>query len=286
MKIKRLLIIEDDSTLKTALSRALNRFGYSVTTASSKAEALTWLSSQTLWDGILLDLQLPDGTGLELLDEVKKKLISIPVIVLTGHGSVENAIAATQKGAFNFLVKPINLDDIITNLNKALSNTEIKPTQMINEPLLSTRQTNSAIVGQSPAIHQVLDMVTRVAARIASDAGDNAKALDYLRWAAKNANNEGYLGLAKMRLVSQLIELGTEKDFAEADQILKEKPITGFNALWLERRGDWYLAQKKMDQAKASYQDAWKTVDQVKEFPEEARRLLKVKLDAVGGVAQ
>ena len=163
MKIKRLLIIEDDSTLKTALSRALNRFGYSVTTASSKAEALTWLSSQTLWDGILLDLQLPDGTGLELLDEVKKKLISIPVIVLTGHGSVENAIAATQKGAFNFLVKPINLDDIITNLNKALSNTEIKPTQMINEPLLSTRQTNSAIVGQSPAIHQVLDMVTRVA---------------------------------------------------------------------------------------------------------------------------
>ena len=129
-------------------------------------------------------------------------------------------------------------------------------------------------------------MSSLVAARIASDAGDNAKALDYLRWAAKNASNDGYLGLAKMRLVSQLIELGTEKDFSEADQILKEKPITGFNALWLERRGDWYLAQKKMDQAKASYQDAWKTVDQVKEFPEEARRLLKVKLDAVGGVAQ
>ena len=129
-------------------------------------------------------------------------------------------------------------------------------------------------------------MSSLVAARIASDAGDNAKALDYLRWAAKNANNDGYLGLAKMRLVSQLIELGTEKDFSEADQILKEKPITGFNALWLERRGDWYLAQKKMDQAKVSYQDAWKTVDQAKEFPEEARRLLKVKLDAVGGVAQ
>jgi predicted negative regulator of RcsB-dependent stress response len=129
-------------------------------------------------------------------------------------------------------------------------------------------------------------MSSLIAARISVDAGDSAKALDYLRWAAKNASNDGYLALAKMRLVSQLIEQGTEKDFAEADQILKDKPVAGFEALWLERRGDWYLAQKKNAEAKASYQDAWKKLDQAKEFPEEARRLLKVKLDAVGGVVQ
>ena len=129
-------------------------------------------------------------------------------------------------------------------------------------------------------------MSSLIAARIAADAGDHAKALDYLRWAAKNASNDGYLALAKLRLVSQLIEQGSEKDFAEADQILKDKPVAGFEALWLERRGEWYLAQKKNAEAKASYQDAWKALDQAKEFPEEARRLLKVKLDAVGGVAQ
>ena len=129
-------------------------------------------------------------------------------------------------------------------------------------------------------------MSSLIAARIAADAGDHAKALDYLRWAAKNASNDGYLALAKLRLVSQLIEQGSEKDFAEADQILKDKPVAGFEALWLERRGDWYLAQKKNAEAKACYQDAWKALDQAKEFPEEARRLLKVKLDAVGGVAQ
>ena len=129
-------------------------------------------------------------------------------------------------------------------------------------------------------------MSSLIAARIAADAGDHAIALDYLRWAAKNASNDGYLALAKLRLVSQLIEQGSEKDFAEADQILKDKPVAGFEALWLERRGDWYLAQKKNAEAKASYQDAWKALDQAKEFPEEARRLLKVKLDAVGGVAQ
>jgi len=72
----------------------------------------------------------------------------------------------------------------------------------------------------------------------------------------------------------------------EADQILKDKPVAGYDALWLERRGDWYLAQKNNAQAKVSYQEAWKKLDQAKEFPEEARRLLKVKLDAVGGIAQ
>jgi predicted negative regulator of RcsB-dependent stress response len=89
-----------------------------------------------------------------------------------------------------------------------------------------------------------------------------------------------------MRLVSQLIEAGSEKDFAEADQILNDRPAPGYEALWLERRGDWYLAQKKNEQAKASYLEAWKQLEKTKELPEEARRLLKVKLDAVGGVVQ
>lgn len=129
-------------------------------------------------------------------------------------------------------------------------------------------------------------MSSLVAAKIASDAGDSAKAIDYLRWTANKASNKGYAALGKLRLVTQLIEQGAEKDFAEADAILQEKPISGFEALWLERRGDWYLAQKKTVEARNAYQEAWKKLDQTKEFPEEARRLLKVKLDAVGGVAQ
>ncbi len=129
-------------------------------------------------------------------------------------------------------------------------------------------------------------MSSLIAAKISSDAGDAPKAIEYLRWTANNASNDGYVALGKLRLVSQLIEQGTDKDFAEADTILQQKPITGFEAIWLERRGDWYLAQKKNAQAKTSYQEAWKKLDQAKEFPEEARRLLKVKLDAVGGITQ
>ena len=129
-------------------------------------------------------------------------------------------------------------------------------------------------------------MSSLVAAKIASDAGDSAKAIAYLRWVTKNASDQGYLALAKLRLTAQLIEQGAEKDFAEADTILNEKPVSGFEALWLERRGDWYLSQKKTAEARKSYEAAWVQLNQAKEFPEEARRLLKVKLDAVGGVAQ
>jgi predicted negative regulator of RcsB-dependent stress response len=129
-------------------------------------------------------------------------------------------------------------------------------------------------------------MSSLVAAKLTSDVGDSAKATDYLRWAAKHSSDQGYVALAKLRLITQLIELGTEKDFAEADAILKDKPVKGFEALWLERRGDWYLAQKNTAEARKSYEAAWKQLNDVKEFPEEARRLLKVKLDAVGGVAQ
>jgi predicted negative regulator of RcsB-dependent stress response len=129
-------------------------------------------------------------------------------------------------------------------------------------------------------------MSSLIAAKIASDAGDAKKATDYLRWAAKNSSDQGYVALAKLRLILQLIEQGSAQDLAEADAILKEKPVAGFEALWSERRGDWYLVQQNISEARKSYEAAWVQLKQAKEFPEEARRLLKVKLDAVGGVAQ
>lgn len=163
MKIKRLLVIEDDSTFKIALFRALNKLGYSVTTASTKAEAQTWLSSQTNWDAILLDLQLPDGSGLDLLTQLKQKSPIIPTIVLTGHGSVENAVSATQSGACNFLVKPVNLDDIVSSLNKALAAGAMTASAEAIAAKPTSRSSNAAIVGQSEGMQQVLDLVHRVA---------------------------------------------------------------------------------------------------------------------------
>ncbi|MBJ7380066.1 MAG: tetratricopeptide repeat protein [Polynucleobacter sp.] len=128
-------------------------------------------------------------------------------------------------------------------------------------------------------------MGSLVAARVASDANDSAKAQQFLRWTAKDAADDSYRAIAQMRLVSLLIDQGGDAAMSEADQLLKTKPVNGFEALWLERRGDWYLTQQKISEARSSYQEAWKILLNNKEFPEEAKRLLKVKLDVVGGAS-
>ncbi len=127
-------------------------------------------------------------------------------------------------------------------------------------------------------------MASLIAAKLAADAGDAAKSQAYLRWVSEKAANEGYKALGKLRLATALMDEGSAKSLAEADTILKGKPTLGFEPLWLERRGDWYLVQGKNTDARASYLQAWKLLEKSKEFPQEARSLLKVKLDAVGGI--
>jgi predicted negative regulator of RcsB-dependent stress response len=127
-------------------------------------------------------------------------------------------------------------------------------------------------------------MASLIAAKLAANTGDAAKSQAFLRWVAEKAANDGYKALGKLRLATALMDEGSAKSLDEADAILKSKPTIGFEALWLERRGDWYLVQGKNSDARASYLQAWKLLEKSKEFPQEARSLLKVKLDAVGGI--
>lgn len=127
-------------------------------------------------------------------------------------------------------------------------------------------------------------MGSLVAAKIAADANDGAKAQIYLKWAANKASDDAYRALAQLRLVGLLIDQGTDATMSEADQILKGKAVKGFEPLWIERRGDWFLAQKKTAEARTQYLEAWKLLEKDKSFPEDSKRLLKVKIDAVGGM--
>jgi predicted negative regulator of RcsB-dependent stress response len=127
-------------------------------------------------------------------------------------------------------------------------------------------------------------MGSLVAAKIASNANDGAKAQTYLKWAANKASDDAYRALAQLRLVGLFIDQGTDAAMSEADQILKGKAVKGFEPLWIERRGDWFLAQKKTVEARTQYLNAWKLLEKDKSFPEDSKRLLKVKIDAVGGM--
>jgi predicted negative regulator of RcsB-dependent stress response len=127
-------------------------------------------------------------------------------------------------------------------------------------------------------------MGSLVAAKIAFDSNDAAKAQTYLKWTANKASEDSFRAIAQLRLLGLLIDQGTDASMKEADQILKGSPVKGFEPLWIERRGDWYLAQKKTAEARTEYIKAMKLMEKEKAFPEDARGLLKVKIDAVGGM--
>ena len=123
-----------------------------------------------------------------------------------------------------------------------------------------------------------------VAAKVAMDSNDATKAQSYLKWTANQASDDSFRALAQLRLLGILIDQGTEASLKEADQLLKEKAVKGFEPLWIERRGDWYLVQTKIPEARTEYLKAMKAMQSDRAFPEDARGLLKVKIDAVGGM--
>ena len=127
-------------------------------------------------------------------------------------------------------------------------------------------------------------MGSLVAAKVAMDRNDASKAQSYLKWTANQASDDSFRALAQLRLLGILIDQGTEASLKEADQLLKEKAVKGFEPLWIERRGDWYLVQTKIPEARTEYLKAMKAMQSDKAFPEGARGLLKVKIDAVGGM--
>jgi predicted negative regulator of RcsB-dependent stress response len=127
-------------------------------------------------------------------------------------------------------------------------------------------------------------MGSLVAAKVAMDSNDASKAQSYLKWTANQASDDSFRALAQLRLLGILIDQGTEATLKEADQLLKEKAVKGFEPLWIERRGDWYLVQTKIPEARTEYLKAMKAMQSDKAFPENARGLLKVKIDAVGGM--
>jgi predicted negative regulator of RcsB-dependent stress response len=124
-------------------------------------------------------------------------------------------------------------------------------------------------------------MASLVAAQISNAAGDMANTEKHLRWATDHAKSEAHADLAKVRLISLLIDKG---DFAAADQLASGSASKAFMPLLLERRGDVQLAQQKNAEARKNYQEAWALLAKNPNAPDEAKRLLKVKLDAVGGL--
>jgi len=158
----RILIVDDESSLRTALFRVLDRQGYQVITANCKKEAELLAASDQPIDLALVDLRLPDGDGIELMQRLRATHPAIQVIILTGHGSIELAVRATQHGAFHFITKPFNMEELLSIAGRALAQKTLTQENHQLRSALHKKYRFDNIIGQSEEIRKVLSMVERV----------------------------------------------------------------------------------------------------------------------------
>lgn len=115
----KILVVDDERAVRMMLEAALRAQGYRVVCADSGAEARQWMDKEE-FDLVLLDLQLGDTDGIDILREVKARSPMVEVILLTAHGSINSAIAALRYGAFDYLLKPAQINDIRERVERAL----------------------------------------------------------------------------------------------------------------------------------------------------------------------
>jgi two-component system response regulator PilR (NtrC family) len=147
----KVLVVDDEPDLLELLELTLSRMGLDTTRAQSVAEAIRTLDSQP-FDLCLTDMRLPDGEGLRVVEHITDKGLDVPVAVITAHGSAENAVAALKAGAFDYLAKPVALEQLRALVKQALKVPE-KPSPPSSYQLL----------GESQAINQVRQMIDRLA---------------------------------------------------------------------------------------------------------------------------
>jgi len=156
---RHILVVEDRDSLRRMLERALASDGYRVSTVGDGAEAVELLGSGEPFDLVLTDLKLPGASGLEVLEAARSARPSMPVIVLTGYGTVPTAVEAMRGGAFHFLEKPVEIDDLSRLVAEALG----APDGSENAADALALPGGPTIVGTHPKLRAALGLLARVA---------------------------------------------------------------------------------------------------------------------------
>ncbi|MDD2851765.1 MAG: sigma-54 dependent transcriptional regulator [Desulfuromonadaceae bacterium] len=154
-----ILVVDDETDIRTALTGILEDEGYQVLRAESGAEGIE-CAMQEVPDLILLDIWMPGMDGLETLEQLKKKLPQVTVIMISGHGTIETAVRATKLGAFDFIEKPLSLEKVLISVANALHLHELK---VENAELKRSVSADSELVGESAVIVAIREQIRRVA---------------------------------------------------------------------------------------------------------------------------
>jgi two-component system nitrogen regulation response regulator NtrX len=163
MATKRILIVDDEPNIGRSLQMILEREGYGVGICHS---ASAFRASGGRVDAYLLDVKLPDGNGIDLLREIRGRGIPAPVVMISGHGTIADAVEATRAGAYDFLEKPLSRDKVLLALKNALEQSSLREE---NERLREMVGSGPRMIGASPAWQRVVEqagMAARSDARV------------------------------------------------------------------------------------------------------------------------
>lgn len=161
MQKYKILIVDDEKNILKGVSMTLKESGYDIETALSSEEAIEKFN-QNSFNLIITDLKLPGKSGIELLAYTKSKDPDIPVIMITAFGTIENAVEAMKKGAFNYLTKPINPDELMTLTSEALEKYELRKENTTLKSELRQKYTFSNIIGKSAGMQEIFDIITMI----------------------------------------------------------------------------------------------------------------------------
>jgi two-component system NtrC family response regulator len=157
-----ILIVDDEEIQREAIAGFLRKQGYQVMTSPDGLQASEIIRNNTI-DLVISDMKMPNMSGLELLQKAKSLIPDIAFILMTAFGSVDGAVEAMRQGAFNYLVKPIDLDELEINIAKALENQKLLVENRQLKELLKSKAEIKGIISASPQMEEVLNLVARVA---------------------------------------------------------------------------------------------------------------------------
>lgn len=248
----RILVIDDEPAIRRILREILEHEQYNVDDAASAVEALP-LVKENEYDAILCDIKMPQMDGIEFLEEAKK-ITDAPIIMISGHGTIDTAVEAIKKGAFDYIAKPPELNRLLITLRNALDKSKlITETKVLKKAVNRQYQ----MIGSSKPMTEIHDMIEKVAptnARVLIE-GENGTGKELVARQLHELSNRSYAPFIEVNcaaIPSELIEsqlFGHEKgSFTSAIKMKKgDFELANNGTLFLDEIGDMSLpAQAKV----------------------------------------
>ncbi|MDP4629792.1 MAG: sigma-54 dependent transcriptional regulator [Flavobacteriales bacterium] len=253
--MSKILIVDDEAAIRSALKEVLEYEGFTISEAPDGETALKMVLKES-FDLIFCDIKMPKLDGLDFLSELKKEDIQVPVVMITGHGTIDTAVEAIKRGAYDFIQKPLDLNRVLVSTRNANKHDAlVKETKTLKKKL--NKVIGSNIIGESKSILEIIKMIDTVAptdARVLITGGNGCGKELVARQLHEKSNRatQAFIEVNCAAIPSELIEselFGHEKGaFTSA---VKTKPgkfeLADNGTLFLDEIGDMSLsAQAKV----------------------------------------